>query len=190
MSKSGYEEKRAEIAAKVKANNSTRHSKSDLVELTQALLNTPDQTFDVYFRDPDGKKPKTVTIAPVKRLRDSITNIAVKNLGVDKNEAGKLVDGIQFSRNDAEAFIDVATYAIKDYTGSGRKLIFPITGKDETQMEISQVRVPTKVSEIPKIVKGADDHYTRVMTGKKRTTAEHNALKATNKVMPWFVSDK
>ena len=187
MAKTRYEELCADITKKVKEKKSTRQSSSDLVDLTQTLLNTPEQKFSIYNKNDSSKKPAAVRVVePVKRYRESIAGIATKYFGVDKNEAAKLADEVQFTKKDATAVMDVSTHVIKDYTRTGRKLIFPITSLDESQMEITQVEVPDKIIDIAKITPDANGVYTRELTGEKKKTDAHYSMKASNKIPFWM----
>lgn len=186
MNKNKYQALCEEIKSKVKP-GSTRASRSDLVDLAQTMLNTPEHEVTVYIKGAD-KKPTTVTVTPAKDYRESLKTTLIKDFGVDKDEAEKIMT-IPFNKKHAAALIDVATHVIKDNMDVGRKFIFPITAKNEAQMEIAQVRVPEKVIEVAKITQGPDGTYTRELTGKRRKTAEHAAIQAKNKVPGWIVSD-
>lgn len=182
-----YQELCKKISSNVKP-GTTRASRSDLIEMAQTLLNTPEHTFDVYLKDSEGKNPTVIQVNPTKDYREALKNVLVKDFGVDKEEANKIMD-IPFSKKHAEAITDLSTFLIKDHLNVGRKVIFPITSKTESQMEIAQVHVDEKVTEIAKIAQGPDGTYTRELTGKTRKTAAHDAIQAKNKVPGWLLTD-
>lgn len=177
-----YENLKKEITDKVKAAGGSRHSKSDLVLMTQTLLNTPEQEVNVYIKD-----GTPVSTKPVERYRESLKNV-VKQFGVDKAELDKVKD-IKFDKEHADALMDVANTSMKDYIGTGRKMVFPITAPDETQMEISMVEKAEKSEETRKLVQKEDGSYESVPTGKKKTTKKHKEMKVSNKVPSWLSSE-
>lgn len=177
-----YDKLKKEITEKVKAAGGTRHSKSDLTLMTQTLLNTPEQEVPVYIKDSDPVMSK-----PVERYRESLKGV-VKQFGVDNAELDKVKD-INFSKEHAEALMDVATTSMKDYIGTGRKMIFPVTSANESQMEISLVDKAKKTEETRKLVQKDDGTYESVPTGKKKTTEAHKEMKVSNKVPSWLSSE-
>lgn len=177
-----YEKLKKEITDKVKAAGGSRHSKSDLVLMTQSLLNTPDHEVKTYIKD-----GTAATSKPVERYRESLKNV-VKQFGVDKAELDKVKD-ITFDKEHADALMDVATTSMKDYIGTGRKMIFPVTAADESQMEISMVERPEKTEETRKLIQKDDGTYESVPTGKKKTTKKHKEMKVSNKVPSWLSSE-
>lgn len=179
----------AEINEKVKKAGSTTQSKTDLVAMTQGLLNCPEHDIEVYSKGETGGAPVVKTISPSKRYRESLKPV-LKQFGIDKDELQKVED-ITFSKEHAAAVCEVATTVIKDYTGVGRKFVFPITSETESQMSIAQVNVGNKTNETRKIVKDeATGKYNSVPTGKTVTTKAHTAMKASNKIPYWLKSEK
>ena len=186
--KDKYTELCGEIAAKVNKNGNHSFSKSDLVSMTQELINTPEHEVDVYAKNGD-KEPTIITTNPVKNYRDSLKPI-LKNFGVDSAEAEK-IDTMPFGKKHAEAICDLATCMVKDYTATGRKLNLPITSKTDAQMSITQDRVKTRTTETNKIVKDeATGKFSTVPTGNIVTTKEHSVMKAGNAVPYWLKETK
>lgn len=165
---------------KVNKAGSSRYSKSDHTELTKTLLNTPEQEVPVYVKD----SADPVVTKPVENYRKSLKGV-LNQFGVDKDEAEKIMT-VPFNKDHAEAINDLAGIIVKDYTKTGRKLILPITAKDEAQMELSQVTKAKKIEETRKLVQEKGE-YKSVLTGDKKTTAEHKELKASNKVPAWLI---
>ena len=180
-----YEKLKQEISEKVKANGGCRYSKADLTQLTSTLLNTPEQEVKTYPLK--GSKDEVVTTKPVERYRESLKPV-LKQFGVDNAELNKIHD-VKFNKEHAEALMDVSTQVIKDYTGSGRKFIFPINDETESQMEISQVDKSEKEVETTKIEEQSPGVYATVPTGKKKKTFAHKELKVSNKVPGWLVEE-
>ena len=183
MGKTNYELKKEEIAAKVKAAGGTRNSKSDMTAMTHSLLNTPEQEFTTYIKDV--KEP--VISKPVEKYRESLKPV-LKQFGVDNAEMDKIQD-VQFSKDHAEAFNELALQTIKDYASVGRKVILPINEKDESQIEFYMDSKPETVVDTTKIEQQADGTYKTVPTGKRKKTKAHKCIKASNKVPGWLVEE-
>lgn len=174
----------AEIAEKVKQKGKA-HSKTDMVAMAQSMINTPEHEVDVYVGSATKGDPTVVTTTPVKAYRESLKPV-LKSFGIDNDELNKIQD-VQFPKKHAEALCELATNLVKDYTSTGRKLVFPINAKNESRMSISQVEVAEKKTEPKKIVKDEKSgKYELIPTGKKVTTKKHEALKAANKVPYWL----
>lgn len=181
--KNQYNELCSQITAKVKKNGSSSYSKSDLVTMTQSLLNTPEHEVEVFIKNGD-KEPSVVTIKPVEKYRESLKPV-LKQFGIDKDELNKL-QTVTFSKEHAEAVSELAGIIIKDYTSTGRKFKLPITSVTEGEMSISQVTVNDKTTDTRKIVKKDNGEYESIPTGKRVKTKEHTALKASNKIPGWL----
>lgn len=185
--KNNYTNLCEEIASKVKKNGSKSHSNADLVAMTHTLVNTPEHEVEILVKDGD-KGYNVVAHKPVERYRNSLKPV-LKTFGIDKDEAEKIMD-VPFSKEHAEAIVDLSKTIVKDYVGTGRKLVFPVTSENESQMSISQVEVEEKVTKPNKIVKDEKTgEYTSVPTGKTVKTKAHLALKASNKVPGWLKSE-
>ncbi len=184
MAKNQYEELKAEISDAVKKSRSSRYSRSDHVKLTQTLLNTPDHEVPVYVSDPDNP----VITKPVQEYRESMKDV-VKQFGVDDAELDKIQD-VKFSKAHAEALNNLAAVAMKDYIGTGRKLVLPITAADESQMELSAVEKKEKSEETRKLEQNPDGSYSSVPTGKRKTTSAHTELKSSNKIPGWLIEQQ
>lgn len=153
MSKSIYSSMLDELSTKIKSGSkdgkkaSCSYSKSDLENLTLALLNSPEHVVTEYqmkVSEADGS-PVTIDKMPSKRYRESLKPM-LRNLGLDKNDAEKVSD-IQFSKEHAASLIGLATVAIKDYIGVGRKFSFPITGPKECRMEFYCDTAPERINQ-------------------------------------------
>ena len=181
--KNQYNELCSQITEKVKKNGSSSYSKSDLVAMTQSLLNTPEHEVEVFIKNGD-KEPTTVVTKPVEKYRESLKPV-LKQFGIDKEELNKL-QSVTFTKEHAEAVSELAGVIVKDYTGTGRKFKFPITSLTEGEMSISQVTIGDKTTDTRKISKKPNGEYESLPTGKRVKTKEHTALKASNKIPGWL----
>ena len=183
MGKTKYDELKEEMRSKVDKAGGNRYSKSDLTHMTHVLLNTPEQEVTTYMKDV--KDP--VITKPVERYRESLKPV-MKQMGIDGPELDK-VQKVTFDKAHAEAVNDLAMTIVKDYTGTGRKMILPVTSKDESQMEITQVVKPEKIEDTKKLVQKEDGTYEQVPTGKRKKTSEHREMKVSNKVPGWLIDE-
>jgi len=181
---SKYQEKQKEIRKALEGNNAVSHSKGDLVALTQALLNSPEEAIDCYVKD--GESGYTVMPTnPAAEFRNALKRMIGDTFDIDKTELGSL-DTVEFSKGLAEAVDDVALHAIKGYMEAGRKCVFPLTNPDDARMGISISKVPERVSESVKFVKNDDGSVEKISTGNFVTTAAHNSVSSHNKVPDWL----
>jgi hypothetical protein len=186
--KTSYSELCDAISEKVKQNGISSFSRTDLVSMAHSMVNCPEHEVEIIVKGKDGAAPEKVTTTPVKRYRNSLRPV-LSAFGIDKNEQDRILD-VPLTREHAEALTDVALNLTKDFIGTGRKLLLPMTSTTESQMAISEVNVPSKTSEPRKIVKENDGSYSSVPTGKKVTTAAHSAVKASNKIPYWLKKSK
>lgn len=184
MGKTTYEKLKDEVTATVEKSGGHRHSRSDYNSLTRALLNSPDQEIPVYVKD----ETNPVITKPVEAYRESLKPV-LKQFGVDEAEMGKIQE-VQFDKNHAEAFNDLAAVAMKGYLDTGRRLVLPVTSPTEAQLDLVKIEREKKSDETKKIVKNDDGSYDQVPTGKRKTTEAHSEIKASNKMPGWLVSEE
>lgn len=178
-----YLELKQQIKEKVEAAGGTRYSQSDLTALTHALINTPEHEVSVYMKDSE----EPITTTPVQHYRESLKPV-LKEFGVDSAELDR-IQQVTFNKDHANAINELATTIVKDYTETGRKLILPITGEDQSQMAIYQVNRDEKKEETKKPFQQEDGTYVQVPTGKEKTTKQHKEIRVENKIPHWLVSE-
>lgn len=180
-----YSEMLKEISNKIKEGSNGKktcsYSKSDLENLTMNLLNSPEHIVTEYqmkASESDGS-PVAIEKTPARRYRESLKPM-LKSLGLDKNDAEKVSD-IQFTKEHSAALMGVATTVIKDYMRAGRKLVFPITSKDETRMEMYCDTAPERINQ-NRFAK-SDEEKSKISR-----TLERTVLKSKNSVPSWLKS--
>lgn len=164
-------------------------SKSDLIEMATDLLNSPEHTvvtYDKKVKEADGT-PLTIETQPSKRFRDSLKPM-LRAMGIDKAELGRL-DEYQFPKETGASMMEVAQTVIKDYTRAGRRLNFPITDMDESQMSLTQVKIPERVGLKTKFQRTPEGGMKVEPTGAMTRTKEHYAMHVTNRNLPWLKED-
>lgn len=165
-------------------------SSSDLTAMMHAMLNSPDHEVPVYTKKnvkADGS-PVPVMKNPSQRLRESLKP-TLRHMGLDKADTLKM-DTVEFSKEQAAAMMDAATFVIKDYLSSGRRFVFPITKTDEAQMSLRMDDVEEKVTKPNRFVQDENGRSIPQPTGKVVTTKAHNVLKARNAVPFWLRETK
>ena len=165
-----------EMCSKIQKAGGSRCSESDRRDLMYKMINTPDHEAEIWMKDVD--EPEVIT--PVKDYRESLKPVLAQ-FGVDAAEQDKIME-VTFPKKHAEAIINMADVAAQDYMSVGRKLILPITEKDQTQMELSHVKKDEKRENTRKPVETSPGVYESVPTGDCRITAPHTELKASNKI--------
>lgn len=178
-----YENLKRAVTEKVRLSGGTRFSKSDMTQMTMSMMNSPEYEVENYMKDVN----TPVKTKPVERYRESLKPM-LQQFGVDKAELDK-VQTVPFGREHAEALNDVAMQIVKDYTGTGRKLILPVNAPDESQMEIYQDIIEETEVETKKIVESEPGKFEQVPTGKKKKTKKHRKMKVSNKVPAWLVEE-
>ena len=177
-----YDELCASMKAKIQKAGGSRCSEADRRDLMYELVNTPDHESEVWMKDAD----EPVITTPVKDYRESLKPV-LDQFGVDKAEQDKIME-VKFPKKHADALIKLGDQAMQDYMGVGRKLILPITEKDQAQMEISHVKKDEKRENTRKPVETSPGVYESVPTGDCRITAPHTEIKASNKMQEHLVT--
>ena len=162
----------------------TGNSNSLRREITQAMLNAPDYTQEVYTEESDGSMKVTET-AVSANLRSEIAKTVGKVVGLDKTDIERATAEMQFSQGAAGAFTEFADAALMNYLSTGHKAVLPSIDKDMSRMgiflaDVDQTEVATR-----KIVKKEDGTYEQVATGEIVTTKKHTTLKSKCQTRPW-----
>lgn len=171
-----YDELRDTMREKIQKAGGSRCSESDRKELMHSLINTTDHEAEVWMKGVD--EPEITT--PVRDYRESLKPVLAQ-FGIDSEEQNKIME-VPFSRKHAEAIINLGDIAAQDYMDVGRKLILPITGEDQAQMELSHSKKDEKRENTRKPVEVSPGKFESVPTGDCRITAPHVELKASNKI--------
>lgn len=179
--KNKYTDLCEEMRAKVQTAGGTRYSEGDRILMMQTLINTPDHEATSYIKDSEDE----ITTTPVQEYRDSLKPV-LRQFGVDEAELDKIQE-VDFSKKHAKALVDLTDLGMKDYLNTGRKMILPITGRDESQMEFFIEQKKEKSEETRKPVETEPGHYESVPTGDRRITAPHKEIKASNKIQEHLV---
>lgn len=178
------EQARANIMEKKSQSNTkaTMFSKTALVGLTAELLNDPEETLTLYSSSKDGVVETAVN--PAQEHRDQLKKVVKQAFGIDEADSAKL-DNFKFSKNYAEAVVDVNLLATKDYLDTGKKLTLPMRSTGETQATIAIVERGMKETKLRELKDGPDGKKISVETDKVSVTSPQRVVKVSNKTMPW-----
>lgn len=177
-----FEKKRDELREKVK-NGSSTYSRSEFINLVDALTNDPEFEYDSY-----SKKGETYEVEkknPTAKLRTGVKKLIKKEYGMPDAEL-KRIDTADFPKEMAEGMADTVTYCQKEYMLSGKTFKYPMISKDDASHKISIKQTKEDIRKTSKIVKDeTTGEYKSVPTGETVKTMAHNAIVAKNTVPPW-----
>lgn len=177
-----------EIEKNVKEKGSRNYSKSDQVDLMKELVNDVDHEATIVSKDAAGGVKKT-TINATKNFRENVIRKAMIHGGLDKADAQAASETYQVDKAGAESLVTLGMIAMKDYLGTGRKVVLPTTEENEAVMSIQIGDVAEKVEATKKIEQQEDGSYASVPTGKTVKTEAHTKLIAKNKVPDYLKSE-
>lgn len=178
-----FEKAFLELKAKVEKGSST-YSRGELVTLTDAAINDPDFSYDVYSKKGDGFETEKRT--PAKDLRVSLKKIAKKEFGIPDAELSKL-DTATIPKDFATAITEINGVVTKKYMEAGKTYRLPMTSSDEATLKISLKTTKEEVRDTSKIIKDENTgEYRSVPTGKTVKTLAHTSIVAKNSVPGWL----
>lgn len=171
-----------------KGRQSFATSKSDLSTLATGFLNTPEHVVTEYTysaKDTSGTgEPLKIEKRPAMRYRQSLIPI-LRELGLDPSDAEKIKEGsVKFSKEHADALLEVAQFVQTDYLKAGRKLKFPITDAESTGMELTIQGAPERVVVGNRFSKDQESDQMITVTKPRRV------MKAKNPVPYWLKTTK
>lgn len=172
-----------ELKAKVEKGSST-FSRGELINLTDAMVNDTEFSYDVYSKKGDTFETEKRT--PAKDLRVSLKKIAKKEFGIADAELSKL-DTATLPKDFSAAITEINGVVTKKYMETGKTYKFPMTDKDEATLKVSLKKTKEDVRDTSKIVKDEKTgEYKSVPTGKTVKTMAHTAIVAKNVVPGWL----
>lgn len=173
-----------EIVTEMKSNASTTKSgkvkktfsRSDFDAMTSALLNEVDYSVDTVSTK--NGELVTKTTYPVKEFRGMMKKVLL-DYGVDKQEAETMMDEYKFGK--VTGFYPIASAAIVEYCGAGKKFDFPTEKDFKGSLTIEDIGATTK--EYQSIRKAGEDGPSEKF---KVKTEAHRSLKSSGKPPKWL----
>ena len=179
-------EKTFEELKKKTAEGSSVYSRTDLVNLTGALINDPEYKYDAYSKSGTGYEKEERY--PVKDFREAIKKTVKKEFGIDAAELAKL-DTAELPKEMAQSVTELGGLSIKKYLETGKSYRFPMTSEKEATMSLSLAEAEEVTKATNKITEVAPGKYESVPTGKTVKTSAHTRMVAKNAVPGWLKED-
>ena len=155
-------------------------SQKDEVRVMQTMLNDKDYSVGIY-----SKEGKVGEYCPYQDARNMLTSVMATAAKITKNEAATLADEHEFTKAEAETFVNVSKQFTLTYMETGRKL--PLGKREGTNFSIYTEVEPEKYSTYPKKV-GVDDNGKDIyeVVKKDEPTPEHLVLRTSSPCPEWL----
>ena len=167
----------------VKEINETRTQRSasskDELRVMQAMLNDPEFVVDVY-----GKGGVIGQYCPCEDAHAMAANIIKGAAKVSSKEAEHLAENYEFTKQDANTFINISKEFINTYVETGRKL--PLGGRETSNIALSKKIKKERSNNFPKKVGVNDDGSDRYESCGEGTIPTHDSLRVHSSCPPWL----
>lgn len=157
----------------------TSASAKDELRVMQAMLNDPEFVVDVYARS-----GVVGQYCPYDDAHNMVANIIKGATKVNTKEAELLSENYEFTKQDANTFINVSKEFFNTYVETGRKL--PLGGREKSNIAISKKVKGERSNNFPKKVGVNDDGTDRYETCGEGTIPTHNSLRVHSSCPPWL----
>lgn len=159
-------------------------SQKDEVRVMQAMLNDKEYAVGVY-----SKEGKVGEYCPSEDARAMLTSVMSTAAKISKQEASALADAHEFTKAEAETFVNVSKQFVLTYCETGRKL--PLGKREGTNFSLFTEVKPEKYSTYPKKV-GVDENGNDIYNNVKKDnpTPEHVVLRTSSPCPEWLKSEK
>lgn len=117
-------------------------SRKDEVRVMQAMLN--DKTYKVGEYSAEGKVGE---YCPREDAVKMVTSILSNGAKISNQEAAKIAEDYEFTKNDATAMVGISKEFVDTYVRCGRKL--PIGGRADMSVSLSMKKVPAQEKKLP-----------------------------------------
>lgn len=144
-------------------------SKKDEVIIMKAMLNDPNFCVGIY-----DKTGKVGEYNPSQEVRKMVSNIVTATTKIPGAEARGLVDMYEFTKSDANVFINLSKEFVNTYLHTGRKL--PLGGRINSDIKLEWKNIEERKVQTPK-----KDSTERVET----TVPAHGGIHAINPCPSW-----
>lgn len=166
-----------ELLKEIKTNHKQcSSSQKDEIKVMQAMLNDTSYEVDVY-----DKTGKIDTYNPAKNFREMQTRIVSAAATITKDEAAKLIDNYEVTKQDAAAMVNISKEFVNTYLGSGRKL--DLGGRDTYKYALAAKDIPKTEKTYNVSVEGEDGE--KSWERKVKIVPGHRSLKAKSTCPSW-----
>lgn len=157
----------------------TSASAKDELRVMRAMLNDPEFVVDVY-----GKGGVIGQYCPCEDAHSMAANIIKGATKMTTKEAEELAENYEFTKQDANTFINISKEFINTYVETGRKL--PLGGREKSNIALSKKVKGERSNNFPKKVGVNDDGSDRYETCGEGTIPTHNSLRVHSSCPPWL----
>ena len=157
----------------------TSASAKDELKIMRAILNDPDFVVDVY-----GKGGVIGQYCPCEDAHAMAANIIKGATKISTKEAEHLAENYEFTKQDANTFINISKEFINTYVETGRKL--PLGGREKSNIALSKKVKGERSNNFPKKVGVNDDGSDRYETCGEGTIPTHNSLRVHSSCPSWL----
>lgn len=152
-------------------------SKKDEVEVMQAMLN--DTSYEVGVYTKDGLQE---TFNPSAKAREIVISVLQNTAQLNAEEAKLLGDSHEFSKKEAQNFIDVSKEFINTYTQTNRRL--PLGGRENSDVTLIRKEVAESTRAFP--YKTGTENGKDVFEIRETVTPAHESLKSSGSCPAWL----
>lgn len=157
----------------------TSASNKDELKVMQAMLNDPDFVVDVY-----GKSGVIGQYCPYDDAHNMAANIIKGAAKISTKEAEHLAESYEFTKSDANTFINISKEFINTYVETGRKL--PLGGREKSNIALSKKVKGERSNNFPKKVGVNDDGSDKYESCGEGIIPAHNSLRVHSSCPPWL----
>ena len=141
----------------------------DEIRVAAAMMNDSTFRVDVY-----GKEGVVGTFSPYEAMHSFAASVVKNTAKVTESEAERIVDGYQFSKDEAAQVVGFAKEFINTYLETGRKL--PLGCREKSNCSLSQIVKEARENSFP-VPNGVDANGEKVYTTATGITPEYTTIK-------------
>ena len=145
-------------------------SKKDEITVMKALMNDTEYSTNIY-----GTLNGVDTHYPSRELRKVVASAVSNITKLPIKEATELADKYEFTKNDAQAMVNLSKEFVYSYLQTGRKL--PLGGRIDSDVQLAWKCIASREARVPA-------NNSTVMI------PEHGGVKAINKTPGWIIADE
>lgn len=170
-------EKVLQVVAEIKDNlTQTSSSQKDEVKVMKAMLNDKEFSVDIY------SNKETTKYSPSEDVRSFCTDVISSTTKISKNEASELMEGYEFTKNNASSLINVSKEFVNTYLQTNRKL--PLGGRATSNVALSLKTVEKGERTYPKKV-GVDADGKGIYQNTPTTIPAHTSVRVHGQCPDW-----
>ena len=151
----------------------------DELRVMTAMLNDPNFVVDVY-----GKEGVIGQYCPYEDSRNMISNVIKSTTKISTKEANILAQDYEFTKQDANTFINISKEFINTYVETGRKL--PLGGREKSNVALSKKVKNERNNNFPKKTDVDNNGSTVYEYCEDGVIPTHNSIRVHSSCPPWL----